>query len=275
MTDVMAKVQQVKYQMPHEAQRPGHPEVDRRDHRRHVYRLLQPELTGAGDHRLPDPRRAAAARDRRRRGLGRDPGRPDLRDAALARPRPDGGARHLGRRGARRRSAPTTSSRRPARRRATSPSPTSSPTPASTDLDGVPRHGGQGRGRRRWCGCDDVATVELGAQSSELVGQHERPAGRVHRRQRDADRQPADASSKGVRELMPDDPARPAADGARCRSSTIRPGSSRPRSTRSSARWSRRWRSSSSVIFLFLGSFRSVLIPVVTIPLSIDRRLAC
>ena len=38
MTDVMAKVNQVKYQMPRAVQRPGHPEVDRRDHRGHVHR---------------------------------------------------------------------------------------------------------------------------------------------------------------------------------------------------------------------------------------------
>ena len=42
MTDVMAKVQQVKYQLPQRGQRPGHPEVDRRHHGGHVHRLRQP-----------------------------------------------------------------------------------------------------------------------------------------------------------------------------------------------------------------------------------------
>ena len=42
MTDVMAKVQQVKYLIPNRGERPGHPEIDRPDDGGHVYRLLQP-----------------------------------------------------------------------------------------------------------------------------------------------------------------------------------------------------------------------------------------
>ena len=47
LTDVMAKVQQVKYLMPQRGAGPGHPEIDRPDDRGHVYRLRQPELSSA------------------------------------------------------------------------------------------------------------------------------------------------------------------------------------------------------------------------------------
>ena len=43
MTDVMAKVQQVKYLMPTGSPGPDHPEGDRADDRGHVYRLRQPD----------------------------------------------------------------------------------------------------------------------------------------------------------------------------------------------------------------------------------------
>ena len=54
------------------------------------------------DYRLPDPRRAAPPADDRRRRQRANPRRPDLRDAHLARPEPDGGARHHAPRRARR-----------------------------------------------------------------------------------------------------------------------------------------------------------------------------
>ena len=111
-------------------QRSDHPQVDRRHHGRHVHGLLEPGADRPRDHRLSDPCRPAPAGHRARRGAGRDPGRSALRDADLARPGPAGRARPVGGRGARRRSAPTTSSRHPARPRATSPWSTSSPTPA-------------------------------------------------------------------------------------------------------------------------------------------------
>src|SRR5579863_9339956 len=97
LTDVMAKVQQVKYLMPRGAG-PDHPQIDRANHRGHVYRLCQRRAVERGDLGLPDPRRAAIAVDRRRDRLGRYPRRPDLCHAALARPGAHGGARHLGRR---------------------------------------------------------------------------------------------------------------------------------------------------------------------------------
>ena len=96
MTDVMAKVQQVKYQIPRRGQRPGHPEVDRRHDRGDVHGLFQPGAHRTRDYRLPHPRRPATACHGPGRGPGRDPGRSALRHAGLARPRPAGGARHLG-----------------------------------------------------------------------------------------------------------------------------------------------------------------------------------
>src|SRR5438046_4733594 len=50
---------------------PGHPEIDRADHRGHVYRLLQLRAVERGDLGLPDPGGAAALVYRRWRRLGR------------------------------------------------------------------------------------------------------------------------------------------------------------------------------------------------------------
>ena len=47
LTDIMAKVQQVKYQMPREAQDPVILKSTGADHRGHVYRLLQPGAVSA------------------------------------------------------------------------------------------------------------------------------------------------------------------------------------------------------------------------------------
>ena len=80
----------------------------------------------------------------------------------------------------------------------------------------------------------------------QLVGQHERPAGRVHRRQRDADRQPAATSWPACASCCPtiQRGLPPTVAGAgRLRFDPVHPvldrrGAQRP--------WSRRWRSSSS-----------------------------
>ena len=108
---------------------PDHPEIDRPDDRGHVYRLRQRRAVRRGDLRLSDPRRAAAARHRRRRRLGRYPGRPDLRDAAVARPGAHGLVQHLGQRREPPRFAPTTTSPLRARRKASILLPTSRPIP--------------------------------------------------------------------------------------------------------------------------------------------------
>ena len=73
---------------------------------------------GEPDHRLPDARGAAAALGAGGRAARRHPGRPHLRDARLAQARPHGGAQRQPGAGARRRSAPTTTSRPSARPRA-------------------------------------------------------------------------------------------------------------------------------------------------------------
>ncbi len=171
----MAKVQQVKYLLPTEAQDPIILKSTGPDHGGHVYRLRQPGIVERGDLRLSDPRRAAAARDGRRRRFGRHPRRPDLCDAAVARPGADGGARHLGRATSPPRSAPTTSSRRRARRKAISPSPMSTPIPASTDVDQFKKmvvKAEDGAVVRM----EDIANVDLDAQSwtssIEMNGQH-------------------------------------------------------------------------------------------------------
>ena len=148
LTDVMAKVQQVKYLMPTAGAGPDHPQGDRPDHRGHVYRLRQPRRCKRGDLGLPDPGGAAAAVDRRRRRLGRHPRRPDLRDAAVARPGAHGRARHLRRRRRRRRSSANNFQSAPGQAKGYF---TVTNVDAQTGLDRcrpVQAHGGQVGGRR-------------------------------------------------------------------------------------------------------------------------------
>ena len=138
---------------PQGGQRPGHPEVDRRHDGGHVHGLLQPGADRAGDHRLPDPGGAAAARHRRRGGAGRDPGRADRSRCGSGSTRPDGGARDRGRARWRRRSGANNFQSAPGQAKGYF---TVVDIVADTGLEEprrVPRHGGQGRGRRRSCGC--------------------------------------------------------------------------------------------------------------------------
>ena len=102
MTDVLSKVAQVKGILPREAD-----EFDRHQEDGRGVRADVPVVQFQGDERLADqrlsqPRGAAEAADHRRRRQCRDPGRPDLRHAHLARPRPHGGARRDAARCARR-----------------------------------------------------------------------------------------------------------------------------------------------------------------------------
>ena len=177
------------------------------------------ELHERGDLRLPDPGGAAAAVDGRRRRLGRHSRRPDLRDAAVAR------SRRGWRRAASRpttsppRSAPTTTSRRPARRRAISRSPTSPPIPASptsrSSSDMVVKAAGGALVR-----LEDIAKVDLGAQSWTSSVVDERPARGLHRRPGDADRQPAVTGRAACARCCPRSSAT-CRRRSRCRSPTI------------------------------------------------------
>ncbi len=114
----------------------------------------------------------------------------------------------------------------------------------------------------------DIATVDLAAQSwtSSVVmnGQHAVFIGI----QATPSGNPLDPG-QGRARADARDPAQPAAVGEDAGRLRLRPSSSRPRSTRS-----RRSLGSAViivvvVIFLFLGSLRSVVIPIVTIPLSL------
>ena len=166
LTEVLAKVNSVKYLIPKESNDPIVTKTDRPDHGRDVSRLLQRGALGIGDLGLSDARGAAGAVDGRRRGVGRHPRRPDLRDAAVAR----SGARWRGaayrQTTLRRRSPPTTSRPPPARPRATSSSPTFTTNTDLRNLDQFKRmivkskDGGFVR-------IEDIATVELAAQSTD------------------------------------------------------------------------------------------------------------
>ena len=63
LTEVLAKVNSVKYLIPKEANDPVVIQGDRRHHRGDVSRLLQRRTIGIGDLRLSDPRRAAGVVD--------------------------------------------------------------------------------------------------------------------------------------------------------------------------------------------------------------------
>ena len=94
LTEVMAKVQQVKYLLPTGAQDPI---ITKATGQTTAVMYIGFSSTGAvecGDLRLLDPGGAAAAGHGPRRRLGRHPRRPDLCDAAVARSGADGGARH-------------------------------------------------------------------------------------------------------------------------------------------------------------------------------------
>ena len=129
LTEVLAKVNSVKYLIPKESNDPIVTKTTGQTTAVMYLGFSSEELIGIGDLGLSDARRAAGAVDGRRRGVGRHPRRPDLRDAAVARSGQDGRARRVAERRFGWRSPPTTSRPRPARPRATSSSPTSRPIP--------------------------------------------------------------------------------------------------------------------------------------------------
>ena len=119
-----------------------------------------------------------------------------------------------------------------------------------------------------WCGMEDIATVDLAAQSwtssvmmngqhAVFIGIQATPGG-----------QPADLG-QGRARAAAGDRAQPAAVGRDAGRLRLRPSSSRPRSTRSIPRSAQAVAIVVVVIFLFLGSLRAVVIPIVTIPLSL------
>jgi multidrug efflux pump len=130
----------------------------------------------------------------------------------------------------------------------------------------VPQHGGQGARRRAGAaeGRGDGRARRPEHDSSVAMNGQQRS---VHRRQRDADRQPADLGQGR---------ARAAADLERSLPPTLNEGSPTTRRSFIQASIDEVTATLAEavgivivVIFLFLGTFRSVLIPVVTIPLSL------
>ena len=96
LTQIQAKVAQVRNDLPPEAEAPDHRAGDGgQPVRGHVHRLRLGRARPEPDHRLPDARRAAEAVGHQRRAARRHPGRPHVRHARLAEARQDGRARHL------------------------------------------------------------------------------------------------------------------------------------------------------------------------------------
>ena len=98
LTEVLAKVQFGQIPDPEGIQRSDRDQDHRPDHGGDVSRLLLRRADGLGDLGLSDAGGAAGAVDRRRRRFRRHSGRPDLRDAAVARSRPHGRPQRLARR---------------------------------------------------------------------------------------------------------------------------------------------------------------------------------
>ena len=121
LADISARVNQVRADLPPEAEVPAIT-IEPSDAQIAAMYLSfgSTILAGQPGHRLPDPRRAAAAVGDRRRAARRHPRRPHVRAARLAQAGSHGGARRQRRRRCARRSPPTTSSPPSARRRARS-----------------------------------------------------------------------------------------------------------------------------------------------------------
>ena len=244
MADVLSKVNQVQGLLPREAQRSGRRQADRaRATRSCTCRSTRKVMTALADHRLPDPRRAAAPADHRRRRQRADPRRPDLRHAHLARPDTHGVARRDAARRARRaRRQQLHHRRRPGEGRLR-PDQHQRARPRST----TPRRSASWWSRRaatRWSASATSPKIELGPQSVDsssvfdglkavFIGIYAHADGQSADRDRRRAQDHARASRASCRRAW------------RRRSPTTRPTSSAPRSRRSRRRSSRRRRSSS------------------------------
>ena len=96
LTQIQAKVAQVRNDLPPEAEAPII-ELETADTQFAAMYIgfSSADLDQTPDHRLPHTRRPAEAERDQRRAARRHPRRPDVRDARLAEARPDGGARDL------------------------------------------------------------------------------------------------------------------------------------------------------------------------------------
>ena len=109
LTQIQAKIAQVRNDLPPEAEAPViNVADDRRPDRVHVPELLLGRPGGQPDHRLPHARRPAQAHQRQRRAARGHPRRAHLRHAHLAQARQDGVAQRLAHRRAATRSRATT-----------------------------------------------------------------------------------------------------------------------------------------------------------------------
>ncbi len=266
LTEVMAKVQQVRGQLPSDARGPGGPEGHRLLLRADVSGGAQRQHEPAATDRISDARHPAALRHGRWRRRGADPRRAGIRHARVDRSGRAGRAQGNRHRRARRRSRIRTSCPPPA-------APRTSTTPIRS------RRRRRCRTRRPSASCRSAAaaTTSCGcatsprsssppprptsASSSTAATASSSASSRRRRPTRSTFRPARARSSPRSRQTCP--------RGCRSRSSTIRPRRSAPRSTRCSRPSPRRPRIVVLVILLFLGSFRSVVIPIVTIPLSL------
>jgi multidrug efflux pump len=167
----------------------------------------------------------------------------------------------------RRRSRPTISSRRPARPKAISRSPMSTPSTGLTDVNQFKRMVVKSAGGAL-VRMEDIANVELAAQSwtssVAMNGQHAVFIGVTG----DPGRQPAVAGHRGAQALFPEIertlPPSLKMEVAYDSTKFIQASIDEVKMSLGQA-----VAIVVVVIFLFLGSFRSVVIPIVTIPLSL------
>ena len=266
LTEVLAKVNSVKYLIPKESNDPIVTKTDRPDHGGDVSRLLQRRAVGLGDLGLSDARGAAGAVDRRRRRLRRHSRRPDLCDAAVARSGRAWRAAASRQPTSPPRSRPTISRPRAGQAKGYFIVSNVSTNTDLTNLDQFKRmivkskDGGFVR-------MEDIATVELAAQSTDasvafngehaiFIGVQATPQGNPL------------TIVKGVRALLPE------LERNLPPSMKMKVAYDSTKFIQSSIDEVEKTLVEAVVIvvvviFLFLASFRSVIIPVVTIPLSL------
>ena len=265
LTEVLAKVNSVKYLIPERIERPGGDQDHRSDHRGDVSRLLQRSAVGIGDIGLPDAGGPAGAFDRRWRRFRRYSRRTDIRDAAVARSRSHGWPQYL----ARDVSVAIAANNFQAAAGQAKGYLIVSNVSTNTDLKNLDqfkrmivksKDGGFVR-------LEDIATVELAAQSTDasvafngehaiFIGVQATPQGNPL------------TLVKGVRALFPE------LERNLPPSMKMKVAFDSTKFIQSSIDEVEKTLGEAviivvAVIFLFLASFRSVVIPVVTIPLSL------
>ena len=270
LVDVLSKVQQVRGELPTDAEDPVVLKGTGHDFALMYLAVRSHHDEPAAGDGIPDAGDPAALRHGRRRRRRADPRRAGIRHARLARPDPARRAQRHRHRRARPPSAPRTSSPRPAR-----PRTSSSPTPSRR------RRRCRRRNPSASCRCAPTATRSCGFATWRRSNTAPRTTTCASASTARRARSSASSPSPGANAL--DTSAAVRAELPQIQSE-LPPGMKLElvydASDNISASIEEVFKTIAEavvivvlVILLFLGSFRSVLVPIFTIPLSLDRRL--